>query len=99
MIVMLRIPHGPTETAMTSSISASMKSHSMALAQSVTLHDSGQGKSEDGYPYHLGLLIWVSRTPISAAKGASDDCSDDRIDVRAEEKKQCPESEQSGFRP
>ena len=53
--------------AMTSSISASMKSHSIALAQSVTLQISRQGNSEAAILTILDSYL-VSRTPISAAK-------------------------------
>ena len=57
-------------TAMTSSISASMKSHSVALAQSVTLRTSRQGNSEAAILSILDSYL-VSRTPISAAEGGT----------------------------
>ena len=63
------IPH-VDRIAMTSSISASMKSHSIALAQSVTLHISRQGNSEAAILTILDSYL-VSRTPIFAAKRAA----------------------------
>ena len=79
--------------AMTSSISASMKSHSIALAQSVTLQISRQGNSEAAILTILDSYL-VSRTPISAAKGTPMTVVTTGLTFV-----HSPESEQSGIRP
>ena len=91
------IPH-VDRTAMTSSISASMKSQSRALAQSVTLRTSERGNSEAAILTILDSYL-VSRTPIFAAKCAAMSVVTTGLTFVQKRKKRCPESEQSGIRP